>query len=359
MVAASAPRGPKSWGWRSTVEHSSITKPAFGLPASSQCGGPSIDKGVLLKKNSAGGARFRTPAWHWALALPENRFLPRRARPVVGKSTRGAFRWLVSIPEGFSLSPAQSYREGTRWEMRRQERRLAQLAPAAVRQPETWAGLNHKFQSPNAVRLHVEHRGKRGRFWLLLTEDGRPLAYGQRQIDFDSRAVEHEYLVFAPGSQGKGHVAQVMANALAVYQRLGVERITLTAGLSAGSAVWPRLGFSPANEEEWTALRQVIRRNVAKLDAAVFASFQTVHGRPLDPALAAILQDDDPLAVFELLDVDPGNQAGKASGLRFGIAGVLLTGGHWRGVLELNGAGGRRLKAYVTGHGAHGPVFEE
>lgn len=290
--------------------------------------------------------KFNTPAWHWMLHAPENRRLSKRGRNVAYEIVKSALRWDVSVPQGFSLCGRLPYINCTSMTLRKQERRLASIKPEAVGKRTTWNALADGFNAPYAIRANLLTR-RRLKFWMLLTDGVRPLAYAQRSVSFDKASIDHEYLAFEKSVQNQGHGAKVLANALAVYPLMGISKITLTAGLSAGSAVWPRLGFSPVSLPEWSKLRIVISRNLASLDPNVAQAFQNVHGRNLEVAVQAVLASDKPSAIFELVDVDPGSAAAKAAGLRHGIAGELLSGGHWRGQLEINGAGGRRLQRYL------------
>lgn len=298
--------------------------------------------------------RFRTPFWHWTLPLQENRFIPKRARRMV---TRGShlLRWEVSVPIGFSLSGPLSYIDCSPAELRRQNRRLAQFTEKAIKSPDVWCSLAHSFPSPFAVRVNFRtHRA--ATCWLILTDGKNPLGYAQRTLDFPNKRVAHDYLALVPDSQKGGYGARLLANALSVYPRMGISEITLTAGLTAGSSVWPRLGFLPESEDEWKRLRKRIVSNASKLSNSVHQAYSVAHGRSLSDAIDAIVLDDDPLAIFDLVDLDPGGKASTLANLEHGIAGKLLSGGHWRGRLEFNGAGHKRLLTYLKNKNIAMPV---
>lgn len=297
---------------------------------------------------------FKTPLWHWALPLPEARFIPKRAR----RLARGVVRrltWDVSMPVGFSLSGPRSYNKCSPAELRRQKRRLADFEASAIKSPIAWCSLAHSFSPPYAVRVHVRKQ-RTVKCWLLLTDGKRPLAYAERTLDFHKKRAAHDYLVIVPESQSNGYGAQLLANALSVYAQMGIAEITLTAGLSAGSSVWPRLGFSPESEAEWRRLRERIILNASKLSASVHDAYFSKYGRCLSAAIDAIVSDDDPRAIYDLVDLDPGNQTSKLANLKHGIAGELLSGGHWQGRLEIDGVGHARLLTYLSKRNITSPV---
>lgn len=302
--------------------------------------------------------RFTVPAWHWALHLPMSRFVPKRFRTLVGAGTRRALPWQVTIPTGFSLSGRRSHSNCTRLERRYQLQRLGALTPSVARLPTTWCLLAYGFPPPFAVRVNLR-KGGLVRYWLLLTDGVRPLAYAARTVDFQGKQVAHDYLAFVPSGQSQGHGAQILANALSVYSQMGITKITLTAGLSAGSAVWPRLGFMPVSVGEWAKLRLTISSNAVNLGNSIHSAYLQQYGRDLAPAISAIVSDTDPKAIFDIVDIDPGNKAGKAAKLLHGIAGALLSGGHWRGCLDINGSGGERLRTYLINRDVSFPAEME
>lgn len=241
-------------------------------------------------------------------------------------------------------------------ELRRQQRRLTAFKSSAVKSPKVWCSLAHSFPSPYSIKLNLRKR-QSVRYWLLLTNGSQPMAYAQRTLNFPNKSAAHDYLAFVPSAQSNGYGAQILANALSVYSHMGISKITLTAGLSAGSAVWPRLGFAPESEDEWRRLCKRITSNVTKLNPSVHQAYQSIYGRPLVDAIDAVVGDKDPQAIFDLVDIDPGNRAAKLTGLMHGIAGCLLSGGHWRGSLEMNGTGYKRLLTYLDTKNISWPVI--
>jgi hypothetical protein len=290
--------------------------------------------------------QLKTPAWHWILHLPENRFLPRKLSHHVDRGMRQLLKWQTNIPLGFSHSGQLPYLECNGSTLRKQQRRFDMIRPFEAKEPKLWEHFAHQFNVRNAVRVHVR-KDKTARYWLLLTDGSHPLAYAQRSINFSTKKVSHEYLVFARNLRSKRLGAQLLANALNVYTKMNLSEITLLAGLSAGSSVWPRLGFMPENADEWARLRKTIKSNLEELPSSVFQLFETTYNRSLHEAIKVILESYEPEAIFDVVDIDPAQRVGRESGLQYGIAGKLLAGGRWRGRLEINGVGGDRLRTYL------------
>jgi GNAT superfamily N-acetyltransferase len=241
-------------------------------------------------------------------------------------------------------------------ETRRQKLRFTRLAlPFPMNWPREWLQLAWCFETPFALRVHVLE-GRVMRYWLLLTEDGKPLGYAQRELRLDEGVARHDLIAIVPDKRGEGHGTQVMANAVRLYARLDIRQIVMTAGLSDGSAAWPKMGYRPADRDQWRRLRRVVSRNLKALDPRLRAVYDRTHGRSLESALQRILASEDPESVFELVDIDPGQRAAGAAGLKHGFAGVLLHGGRWNGVLDLRGEGGRRLQDYLQKKASKGEV---
>jgi hypothetical protein len=292
----------------------------------------------------ARGAEFSTPRWHWAMQK--------------------------SLPRGLSFSRSLSWLDCSHRDGLRQARRFAALGKPRASDPQWWLGLIHRFADPCALRLHVFDQRRVVRYWLILAwhpvakngtvpADHSPLGYGYREVRLDDRVAWHHFLVFVENAKGAGKSAQVMANAASAYVGMGVERIKLIAGLTAGSAVWPKFGFAPSSRRDWEAVKTVVRRNLAALDARVLWHFENTHGRPLRQAVEDALSTDDPRGMYDLVDLDESNAAAQAARIGDGgYAAALLAGGHWEGELDLNpvSEAWRRLDDYLAKKSIQGKV---
>lgn len=295
---------------------------------------------------------LQVPMWMARFSITKHRFVPSRLRQPLQAVNQWVGRREVQLPEGFSHSPAVWHRSLSSSQLSRQRLRMQGMTAPKARLPKTWTALGHAFPAPVALRVHFSSAQK-ARFWMFLADQKGPLAYLERKVDFPSGTIEHAFMTRHPkrSGDGPGLSNQAMTNAWTVYPALGVHRITLTAGLSAGSAVWPRLGFCPVDKAEWDKLRQIVLKNAKNLAKEVHQAFQRAYNRSLYMAVLCICTDDDPEGVFEVVDIDPRNEVKKALQLKHGLAGLLLAGGHWRGHLELSGYGGKRLEAYLAAKG--------
>jgi hypothetical protein len=118
---------------------------------------------------------------------------------------------------------------------------------------------------------------------------------------------------------------------VALYRRMGLDKVTVSAGLSGGGHSWARFGFIP-DANGWQTLRGAILARLDRLEATGLG--------PLDPAYEAdvrqLLRNDDPVTLRRVarLGMTPGANADSGSGL----GQYLLRGLGWRGTLDLRDA---------------------
>lgn len=80
----------------------------------------------------------------------------------------------------------------------------------------------------------------------VITHKGREVGTFDRMITVEKRgvvAVDHTELMIAAAHRSKGLADRFNAHAVAKYQEMGVDRITLHAGDSVGGFAWARQGF--------------------------------------------------------------------------------------------------------------------
>lgn len=96
-----------------------------------------------------------------------------------------------------------------------------------------------KQVEPNTPRGEMVVRG-------VITHKGREVGTFDRMITIEGKgkvAVDHTELMIDPGHRSKGLGDRFNSHAVAKYQELGVDRITLHAGDSVGGFAWARQGF--------------------------------------------------------------------------------------------------------------------
>jgi GNAT superfamily N-acetyltransferase len=266
--------------------------------------------------------------WRKAGAVPE------QARGLVDLLTHGMLRAKRSLPKGRSLCPAKSWLSLSPSQRKTQEERWHNALANGHGPEHVWDELAFSIKGPWALRVHLASDNDLA-YWLLIQENDEPLVYARRQLDLAAGEAHHDYLAVVARAQGSGTGAQVLANAVAVYKMVGISQVHLVAGLNAGGAVWAKFGFRPLDGDAWGKLKGTIRANLLRMRGGVVAAFENEHGRTLQDAVEAVLQIPSPDGIWDLVDIDAGGRTGRAAGLVHGIAGALLLGSRWRGVLDL------------------------
>ena len=92
------------------------------------------------------------------------------------------------------------------------------------------------FDSDTGMSVHVTG---------LIQSEGKKVGEFIRTINYEhgDLSVHHDELVIDPKHQGGGVADRFNAHAVAQYQRMGADRITLEAGLEVGAYAWARQGF--------------------------------------------------------------------------------------------------------------------
>src|SRR5205814_9047170 len=135
---------------------------------------------------------------------------------------------------------------------------------------------------------------------------------------------------------------RLLCNAVCWYKGLDepkIDRIHITAGLSAGGSVWPKFGFRPVDEEEWIKIHKRIRLNMKKIPSEARKQFQQQTQRDLSVRVESILENPDPSKIWDISDFDYAEKtrniripvSSNSEGHRLGT--FLLRGTRWKGVL--------------------------
>jgi hypothetical protein len=208
---------------------------------------------------------------------------------------------------------------GCRRQARRWARELPLIGPTRLLQI-----IRHGLDdAPLAVRTEFR---RDGRFDLVFAvgQAGSHdfLALVERRFSLTDSVVEHHWLRVDESSQHRGLAARVIGALLPLYEMLGIYTIRITAGLSAGGAVWGKFGFVP-DPDEWTRIRPIIQANTEAI--------MLRRGIPAAVYEAAtwLTKDADPKNLWLISDL-AGNQS--VDGVRLGS--ILLRGVRWRGSLS-------------------------
>ncbi len=209
--------------------------------------------------------------------------------------------------------------------------------------------LTDRLPRPNAVRAFISRRSA---FTCCIVVNDRetPVACGRRLVNRRRGEAFHHMLIVTPAHQRHRLGSQMLANAVALYNQLGISRISLVAGLSAGGAVWPKYGFRPVSQKEWKKTHKRIRRNLAQLDASVKQQYSRLRATSLEAEVERLLGSSSPASIWGVCDL---NCVGVAiPNWEYGLGAYLLQETRWRGILCLDDADAQaRLYAYLTSQG--------
>lgn len=292
------------------------------------------------------GDLFRTPLWLWTLPLGEHRFVPSWGKGTVTWLTQKVGATEVKLPSGFSFWSSWSFAVCTAKEERSQRDLWRALMREDSPTPLDWLVLLFNVPEPCALRVRV---GKHGTidYRLIVHDSDGPLAHASREVSLPHGQAEHHLLTIIGQGRGKGLGAQIVANAIALYRRLSVSELYLTAGLSAGGAVWGKFGYRPVDPMAWRGVKRTVRRRLAAVGANDRAAYRLRYGVSLEKTVAALLRLSDPRTLWDILDLDP-DKVVQLGGSGRGLGGFLLQGTRWRAILDLQDPEAeRRLRDYV------------
>lgn len=284
-------------------------------------------------------SRFKTPLSHWAMYWREATFLRFDvARTALGWLVGKVLSMSINLPAGCSLARAQTWRSCSGDQLAIQESRwenVTAAVPKNLRPVSSWLRLANGVLGTKAVRLHPNATKSLLTAVVLARDKQGPSVYGRRQFKLDKLEVVHAYLAFTEELRGNGFGVAFFKHALPFYRDLGVERICLTAGLSAGGALWGKFGFIPVDFKQWTEVKRTVRINLRKLPKKAREIYQKEYGRNLNEVVETILKEDDPRALWMLHDMDPMKFLRGVAGMDYGLSGALLRHSRWKGILLL------------------------
>jgi GNAT superfamily N-acetyltransferase len=205
---------------------------------------------------------------------------------------------------------------------------------------------------PGETTLSVE-RDEAGIYGVDLEIDldcprtGRSMGRMDRTFSFPSDGparAHHSLLDLEPEAQGMGVAKDLLANAIALYDRAGIQQVELTAALSVGGYAWAKYGFMPRSEREARALYNKVRERLQRLEEVPPTARKIVM---------ALTERDDPKSIWALSDLDGVTVQQGSRQLPLGKA--LLLGTVWQGVLRLDDPEARsRFDQYVSKTPAQG-----
>jgi GNAT superfamily N-acetyltransferase len=187
----------------------------------------------------------------------------------------------------------------------------------------------------------------------FLQEGGNLVGHFMRRLQLEKGWAIHERLVLTPRYRAQGIGARFVHRSLELYDALGLELVSLQAGLQTGRWYWAQLGFDFAVPTEVGPVRDWARQacealgiEVEGLDefssAAHFARLSDDRDVCFHD-LAAVLPEHE----TKLIDVARGNGFAMTAEMPLGKA-IMLSGPQWNGRLRLDGAQRRSFEAAVA-----------
>ena len=136
-------------------------------------------------------------------------------------------------------------------------------------------------------------------------------------------SVIHNIFELEYGAQGKGIAKKLMREAMDLYADMGINNVELTANIIEGGYAWARYGFVP-RVNSWFRFKNEID---SKFRAWQRGEKKIAISSDDAARLQAILDNEDPKAVWELADFEAGGEK---------IGKELMLGESWHGGIDLN-----------------------
>ena len=129
---------------------------------------------------------------------------------------------------------------------------------------------------------------------------------------------------------GISHLSEpLFAAVLPLYDRLGIQRIELTAGLARGGALWPAFGAVPRDDHAWHRLGKEIRSRFGREPDQVQAEVR----ERIEGHLSA-----GPHAILEIVNEASGSDSAPPR-----LGQRLLAGTRYEAVIELGNPETRKI----------------
>jgi GNAT superfamily N-acetyltransferase len=153
-------------------------------------------------------------------------------------------------------------------------------------------------------------------------QNGKKIGHFMRWIMPDRKEAEQKSFELDEAHQGSGIGKKLLAGNVAMYQKLGIEKVGLIANSEVGAYAWAKYGFVPT-PNQWGFFADTTR---TMLPVLVPARDQA--------RVRSLIRDPDPKTIWELADSKYGKK--------------LLLGHSWEGALNLKDPEAmRRFRAYV------------
>ncbi|HEY2245252.1 MAG TPA: hypothetical protein VGH47_13725, partial [Xanthobacteraceae bacterium] len=92
-------------------------------------------------------------------------------------------------------------------------------------------------------------------------DDGRSIGDYERNIDLKNNSAYSAYFVLKKGERGEGVGKKLLASNIAMYQKMGIDIVKVSANIDVGGYAWAKYGYVPT-EKSWSDLSSDIRNKL-------------------------------------------------------------------------------------------------
>jgi hypothetical protein len=152
-------------------------------------------------------------------------------------------------------------------------------------------------------------------------EGGKEIGSFDRDIYPDDKRAYSAYFKLNSGATGEDIGKKMLAGNVAEYQRLGVEKVNVSANIDVGGYAWAKYGYVPRGVPEWNSLRQQLQRKLGGASSSSSAPSRDANTVEADDwnMLSSDVQDDvrdrwmrDSFDDFYNSEVDSWRDSGQA-----------------------------------------------
>src|SRR5262245_7504320 len=123
----------------------------------------------------------------------------------------------------------------------------------------------------------------------ILDEDKKVIAEYSRDIDFDDNYAYSAYFKIKKGETGGGAGKKMLAGNVAMYQKLGLDKLKVTANIDVGGYAWARYGYLPT-PDAWRSLGASLAGKIQNMQGG---EKRASGGDPYTPESWGELSDDE------------------------------------------------------------------
>jgi hypothetical protein len=150
----------------------------------------------------------------------------------------------IRLDHDTTINPAKAEKFIARWNERVHE------APEDFK--EQFLGV------PGTMTIHYDEHSDKLNVEGKVQEDDRDIGDYQRNIDLKNNSAYSAYFVLKRGERGAGLGKKLLASNVAMYQKLGIDKVRVSANIDVGGYAWAKYGYVPT-PDSWRSLSAEIR----------------------------------------------------------------------------------------------------